>query len=55
MVNDVPFVPILENVNWFQYDTSKIVGWPTPSNPYASPAPYNTPDWEVILTTVHLK
>ncbi len=55
MVRDVPVVPVLQNVNWFQYDTSQIVGWPTPQNPYASPAPYNYPDWEVILTTVHQK
>lgn len=55
MLRDVPIIPVLEGVNWFQYDTSKIVGWPTASNPYAAPAPYNYPDWEVILTTVHEK
>jgi peptide/nickel transport system substrate-binding protein len=55
MVRDVPVVPVLQNVNWFQYDTSQIVGWPTPQNPYASPAPYNYPDWEVILANVHQK
>ena len=55
MVSQVPFVAVLEDVNWFQYDTSQIVGWPTPSNPYANPAPYNTPDMEVVLTRVHLK
>lgn len=55
MLRDVPVVPVLETVNWFEYDTSQIVGWPTKSNPYASPAPYNYPDWEVILANVHLK
>ncbi len=55
MVRDVPVVPVLQSVNWFQYDTSQIVGWPTPQNPYASPAPYNYPDWEVILANVHEK
>lgn len=55
VARDVPVVPVLQNVNWFQYDTSSIVGWPTPQNPYASPAPYNYPDWEVVLSTVHQK
>jgi peptide/nickel transport system substrate-binding protein len=55
MVRDVPVIPVLQSVNWFQYDTSQIVGWPTPQNPYASPAPYNYPDWEVILLNVHQK
>ncbi|HEX6510130.1 MAG TPA: ABC transporter substrate-binding protein, partial [Chloroflexota bacterium] len=55
MVQDVPVVPVLQNVDWFQYDTSQITGWPTPSNKYASPSPYNYPDWEVVLSTVHAK
>jgi peptide/nickel transport system substrate-binding protein len=55
MLRDVPVVPVLEGVNWFQYDTSQLTGWPTPSNPYASPSPYNYPDWEVVLTNVHMK
>ncbi len=55
MVRDVPVVPVLQNVNWFQYDTSQIIGWPTPQNPYAAPAPYDYPDWEVVLANVHQK
>jgi peptide/nickel transport system substrate-binding protein len=55
MLQDVPVVPVLEGVHWFQYDTSQLTGWPTQENPYASPAPYDMPDWEVTLTNVHLK
>lgn len=55
MVTQVPFIPVLEQVNWFEYDTSQIVGWPSAANPYANPAPYSIPDWEVVLTHVHLK
>jgi peptide/nickel transport system substrate-binding protein len=55
MLSQVPIIPVLEGVDWFQYDTSQIVGWPTPQNPYAAPSPYNYPDWEVTLTTVHAK
>lgn len=55
MLQQVPVIPVLEGIYWFQYDTSEIVGWPTPSNPYATPPPYNYPDWAVVLTTVHRK
>lgn len=55
MLQQVPVIPVLEGVYWCQYDTSQIVGWPTPQNPYATPPPYNYPDWAVVLTTVHLK
>jgi peptide/nickel transport system substrate-binding protein len=51
----VPVIPVLEGIYWFQYDTSQIVGWPTPQNPYSTPPPYNYPDWAVVLTTVHRK
>jgi len=53
MLADVPVIPMTQSVDWFQYDTSKFSGWPTPANPYAQPAPYNAPDWEVVM--LHLK
>ena len=49
MLQDVPVIPITESVDWFQYDTSKFTGWPTPSNPYAQPAAYNYPDWAQVM------
>jgi peptide/nickel transport system substrate-binding protein len=55
MLQQVPVIPVLEGIYWFQYDTSQIVGWPTESNPYSTPPPYNVPDWAVVLTTVHRK
>jgi peptide/nickel transport system substrate-binding protein len=53
MVDDIPFIPVTEGVDWFQYDTSQFTGWPTPSDPYAQPSPYSFPDNGVVLT--HLK
>ena len=53
MLQDVPLIPVTEAVDWYQYNTRSITGWPTPSNPYAQAAPYNFPDWEVVL--LHLK
>jgi peptide/nickel transport system substrate-binding protein len=49
MLQDVPVIPVTEQVDWFQYDTGSFTGWPTPSNPYAQPAAYNYPDWGQLM------
>ena len=53
MVDQIPFVPVTEGVDWFQYDTKKIGGWPTESNPFAQPSPYSFPDNAVVLTHLY--
>ncbi|MDR2987258.1 MAG: ABC transporter substrate-binding protein, partial [Nocardiopsaceae bacterium] len=56
MLSQVPVIPVTESVDWFQYDTGSFSGWPTPSNPFAQPAPYNYPDWGQVmmhLTPLH--
>jgi peptide/nickel transport system substrate-binding protein len=50
MVDQVPLIPVTEGVDWYQYDTTNFGGWPTQSNPYAQPSPYQFPDLEVVLT-----
>jgi peptide/nickel transport system substrate-binding protein len=45
MLQEVPVIPITEQVDWFQYDTGSFSGWVTKENPYAQPAAYNYPDW----------
>ena len=49
MLSDIPTIPVLESVSWFQYNTKDISGWPTAQNPYALPAPYAVPDNEQVL------
>lgn len=49
MLNDVPVIPVTEEVDWFQYDTAAFSGWETPTDPFAQPAAYNSPDWGVTL------
>ena len=49
MITQVPVIPVVEEVDWFQYDTGSFSGWPTPGNPYAQPAAYNYPDNEQVL------
>jgi len=53
MVSDIPVIPVTEGVDWYQYDTTHVGGWPTASNPYAQPSPYATPDSAVVLTHLY--
>jgi peptide/nickel transport system substrate-binding protein len=49
VLSDVPFIPITEEVGWFQYNTASFTGWPSPSDPYALPAAYSYPDMGQVL------
>jgi peptide/nickel transport system substrate-binding protein len=53
MVTQVPFIPIVEGVDWYQYDTGSFSGWPTQTNPYAQPPAWAYPDNEQVL--LHLQ
>lgn len=54
LLQDVPLIPVTEQVDWDQYSTGEFVGWPTPADPYAQPfAGYTFPDWEVVV--LHLQ
>jgi len=49
MLRDVPIIPVVEAVDWYQYDTGSFSGWPTPGDPYAQPSAYAYPDNEQVL------
>jgi peptide/nickel transport system substrate-binding protein len=55
MMRDVPVIPVTEMVDWFQYNTKDIDGWPTQHNPYAQPAAFNVPDVGIVLTSIWSK
>jgi peptide/nickel transport system substrate-binding protein len=55
VLEDVPVIPVTEGVAWYQYSTKDFAGWPTPQDPFAAPAPWNLPDWEVVLTHLYKK
>jgi peptide/nickel transport system substrate-binding protein len=49
MLSQVPIIPVVEGVDWYQYDTTSFTGWPTSSNPYAQPPVWAYPDNEQVL------
>ncbi|MEI6649064.1 MAG: ABC transporter substrate-binding protein [Actinomycetes bacterium] len=49
MVDQLPVIPVLEEVDWFQYNKLAFTGYPSASNPYAQPGLYNIPDWGYVL------
>ena len=55
MIKDVPVIPTTESVDWYQYNTKDIAGWPTQDDPYAQPAPYNIPDVGQVLANLYSK
>jgi peptide/nickel transport system substrate-binding protein len=53
MLSELPIIPVVEAVDWYQYSTEHHTGWPTPGNPYAQPSAYAFPDMEQVL--LHLQ
>ncbi len=49
MITEVPIIPVVEAVDWYQYDTGSFSGWPTAGNPYAQPPVWAYPDNEQVL------
>jgi peptide/nickel transport system substrate-binding protein len=49
MLTQVPIIPVVEGVDWYQYSTASFTGWPTASNPYARPPVWAYPDNEQVL------
>ncbi len=53
MAQDLPAIPVVDGVDWYQYDTTSFGGWPTQSNPYAQPPVWATPDNGMVLTRLY--
>lgn len=52
MVQDEPVIPLVYSAVWFEYYNRDVVGWPTPSNPYAMGEPAGA---DAEITVLHLK
>jgi peptide/nickel transport system substrate-binding protein len=55
MLDDVPVIPTTEGVDWFQYNTKDIAGWPTEQDPYCQPSAFQVPDVEQVLLHIYSK
>ena len=53
MVEQVPAIPLVYNVAWYEYTTTRFVGWPTQQDSYAIPSPYVYPDSEIVALHLH--
>jgi peptide/nickel transport system substrate-binding protein len=52
VATQLPVIPLFYGVAWFEYNTSKFTGWPSPADPYAPgepSGPFNE------ITVLHLK
>ncbi len=50
-----PVIPLYPQPSWFEYNSTRFVGWPTKDNPYATPAilpSYSNPEALVVMTTI---
>ena len=41
-MQQLPTIPLWYGAEWFEYRTDKAVGWPSQSDPYASPVARTT-------------
>ncbi len=48
MVEQLPSIPLVYGATWYEYSSRNFTGWPSASNAYASPAPFDFPDAEVV-------
>ncbi len=53
MVDQVPSIPLVYGATWYEFNTSRFVGWPDQAHPYAVPAPYSAPDAEIVALNIH--
>lgn len=49
VAQQMPVIPLLDEVSWNEYTTLRFSGWPTAQHPYANPTPWQFPDNEVVL------
>ncbi|GER85504.1 MAG: ABC transporter substrate-binding protein [Thermogemmatispora sp.] len=48
MVEQLPSIPLVYGATWYEYSSRNFTGWPDAQNAYASPAPFDFPDAEVV-------
>lgn len=52
---NLPFIPVLSNATWYQYNTTRIDGFPSADNPYVHPVFYDGGRKLLIFENLHTK
>ncbi|HZC06647.1 MAG TPA: ABC transporter substrate-binding protein [Ktedonobacterales bacterium] len=55
MAKDLPVIPVLDAVQFFEYTTTNWTGWPTPQNPYAIGSSYQLAAGDNEQVILHLQ
>jgi peptide/nickel transport system substrate-binding protein len=55
MANDLPVIPVLDAIQFFEYTTAHWSGWPTPQNPYAIGSAYPLAAGDNEQVVLHLQ
>jgi peptide/nickel transport system substrate-binding protein len=54
MANQLPVIPVLDAIQFFEYTTTNWAGWPTPQNPYAIGSAYQLTAGDNEQVLLHL-
>ncbi len=54
-VAEAPAIPLFPNPSWAEFNTRRIVGFPTAANPYADPSPNKMERGEILLILTALR
>ena len=54
-VDEAPAIPLYPNPSWAEFNTSRIVGFPTAANPYADPSPNKMERGEILLVLTQVR
>jgi len=49
MVEQLPSIPLVYGATWYEYSSRTFTGWPDAEHAYASPAPFDFPDAEMVV------
>jgi peptide/nickel transport system substrate-binding protein len=54
MVENVPFIPFMGNAYWYEWNTTRFVGFPMPGNMYTIGSPWDNLTGGALLTVLNL-
>lgn len=55
VIDEVPYVPLTDRVNFSNFNLSTFTGWPSPENPYTDGGPDDSAAGLLMFREVHLK